>query len=47
VVAFINYLGDFNEPLSPFVDDDMNKEDPPEVFTRQMRTIPELQVRPQ
>ena len=86
VVAFINYLGDFNEPLAPFLDDDMNKEDPPEVFpgqlpnvgytiksfpmdgfvgfvvsmnisdgfdgepevfTAQMRSIPELQVRPQ
>ena len=85
LVAFIDYLGDFKEPLSPFYEDDLTKEDPPEVFpgqlpnvgyrinsfpmkgflgfvvsiyidegyagepevfTRQMRTIPELQVRP-
>ncbi|HVL00654.1 MAG TPA: hypothetical protein VM553_12620 [Dongiaceae bacterium] len=86
VVAFLDYLGDFNEPISPVLDDDMTKEDPPEVFpgqlpnvgyrinsfpmkgflgfvvsvfvmdglddqdptvfTRQMRSVPEIQVRP-
>ena len=86
VVAFLNYLGDFNEPVSPYIQDDLDKADPPEVFpgqlpnlgytihsfpkqgfmglvvsiyfdegmegepevfTRQLRTSPELQVRPQ
>lgn len=85
VVAFMDYLGDFNEPMAPFIDDDLTKKDPPEVFpgqlpnmgytiksfpmdgfvgfvasifisdgmegepevfTTQMRAIPELQVRP-
>ena len=85
IVAFLDYLGDFNEPISPVLDDDLTKEDPPEVFpgqlpnvgyridsfpmkgflgfvvsiyvsdglegdpeafTQQLRTIPELQVRP-
>lgn len=85
VVAFLDYLGDFNEPVSPFLEDDMTKEDPPEVFpgqlpnvgyrinsfplegfvgfvvsvfvsdgfdgepevfTQQMRSVPEIQVRP-
>ena len=85
IVAFLDYLGDFDEPLSPFLEDDLVKEDPPEifpgqlpnvgykinsfpmrgflgfvvsiyisdefdgepeVFTRQMRTVPEMQIRP-
>lgn len=85
VVAFLNYLGDFNEPVSPYIQDDLDKEDPPEVFlgqlpnlgytihsfpkqgfmglvvsiyfdegmsgepevfTKQLRTAPEIQVRP-
>lgn len=85
IVAYLDYLGEFNEPISPVIDDDLTYEDPPEVFpgqlpnvgyridsfpmkgflgfvvsiyvsdglegdpevfTRQLRTIPELQVRP-
>lgn len=85
IVAYLDYLGDFNEPISPVLDDDLTNEDPPEVFpgqlpnvgyridsfpmkgflgfvvsiyvsdglegdpevfTQQLRTIPELQVRP-
>lgn len=85
IVAYLDYLGDFNEPISPVIDDDLTREDPPEVFpgqlpnvgyridsfpmkgflgfvvsiyvsdglegdpevfTQQLRTIPELQVRP-
>ncbi len=85
IVAFLDYLGDFNEPISPFIEDDLTKEDPPEVFpgqlpnvgyridsfpekgfvgfvvsiyasdgfegdpqqfTRQLRSVPEIQVRP-
>lgn len=85
IVAFLDYLGDFNEPITSMIEDDLTKEDPPEVFpgqlpnvgyrinsfpergfigfvvsvyasdgfdgepedfTRQMRSVPEIQVRP-
>lgn len=39
VVAFINYLGDFNEPLTPFLEDDFHKEDPPEIFPGQLPNV--------
>lgn len=85
VVAFLNYLGVFNEPVSPYIQDDLDSFEPPEmfpgqlpnlgytihsfpttgfmglvvsiylddsmpgdpeVFTKQLRTQPEIQVRP-
>lgn len=32
VVAYLDYLGNFNEPVSPLIEDDLTAFDPPEVF---------------
>lgn len=39
VVSFIDYLGEFNEPLAPFLEDDFEKADPPEVFPGQLPNV--------
>lgn len=39
IVAFLDYLGDFKEPISPLLEDDLNKEDPPEVFPGQLPNV--------
>ena len=36
ILAFVDYLGDFNEPMSLLYEDDLEKSDPPEVFPGQM-----------
>lgn len=39
ILAVMDYLGDFNEPLSLVYEDDFDKEDPPEVFPGQMPNV--------
>ncbi|RLU00327.1 hypothetical protein [Ketobacter sp.] len=39
IVAFVDYLGDFNEPMSLLYEDDLEREDPPEVFPGQMPNV--------
>lgn len=39
ILAVIDYLGDFDEPVSLLYEDDLEKEDPPEVFPGQMPNV--------
>ena len=39
ILAFVDYLGDFNEPMSLVYEDDLEREDPPEVFPGQMPNV--------
>ncbi|RLU03605.1 MAG: hypothetical protein D9N11_03295 [Ketobacter sp.] len=39
IVAFVDYLGDFNEPMSLLYKDDFENDDPPEVFPGQMPNV--------
>ena len=39
IVAFVDYLGKFNEPMSLLYEDDLIREDPPEVFPGQMPNV--------
>lgn len=36
ILAFVDYLGDFSEPLGLFLEDDLDRHDPPEVFPGQL-----------
>ncbi len=38
-IAFVDYLGDFNEPMRLLYEDDFEREDPPEVFPGQMPNV--------
>lgn len=39
VVAFLDYLGDFNEPVSPYIQDDADSFEPPEMFPGQLPNL--------
>lgn len=39
ILAFVDYLGDFNEPMSLLYEDDLERNDPPEVFPGQMPNV--------
>jgi len=39
IVAYLDYLGDFNEPMEPMLEDSFTKEDPPEVFPGQLPNV--------
>ncbi|MEE2732352.1 MAG: hypothetical protein VYA55_16145 [Pseudomonadota bacterium] len=39
ILAFVDYLGDFNEPMSLLYEDDLVRDDPPEVFPGQMPNV--------
>ena len=39
IVAYLDYLGGFNEPISPILDDSFTHKDPPEVFPGQLPNV--------
>lgn len=39
ILAFVDYLGDFNEPMSLLYEDSLERFDPPEVFPGQMPNV--------
>ncbi|MCP5017170.1 hypothetical protein [Ketobacter alkanivorans] len=39
ILAFVDYLGDFNEPMALLYKDDLEKYEPPEVFPGQMPNV--------
>lgn len=39
ILAFVDYLGDFNEPMSLLYEDNLERDDPPEVFPGQMPNV--------
>ncbi len=39
ILAFVDYLGDFDQPMSLLYEDDLERHDPPEVFPGQMPNV--------